>query len=273
MDEQVAAKIKGAVDNLKDKFIKEYRDYVTQNHNNLLYKFPLIKGYNVEVAVLNDGIAILIIFIKSEQSGFIHVNFHDLSIKDPDPIEYIKKRGQKFYDEVQHYLNIPESYFNAIVFSPFNVTDTNILKMAHETANGHYEMLKQEDISKNEYFVAHDFSKEKIDDLRRAIEEAFEGKDLKPYYADSEVRGGSHILKEKIAPKIEYTRFGIFDISETKKPNVFIELGVSMGLNKPYYLIAREGTEIPTDLQGLDRIEYSSFKDLTEKLKKLIKIE
>jgi hypothetical protein len=35
-----------------------------------------------------------------------------------------------------------------------------------------------------QYFVAHEFSEQDIIDLRRAIEEAFEGTDLKPYYAD-----------------------------------------------------------------------------------------
>jgi hypothetical protein len=45
------------------------------------------------------------------------------------------------------------------------------------------------------YFVAHEFSEEKRDDLRRAIEEAFRNSGLKAYYADKEVRQ-KHILEK-----------------------------------------------------------------------------
>lgn len=123
---------------------------------------------------------------------------------------------------------------------------------------------------KNEYnyFVAHEFSKQERDDLRNAIEKAFEGTGLKAYYADVEVRQ-SHIL-EKIRDGIIENKFGIYDIS-TKKPNVFIELGIAMAAKKVYYIICRRGTEIPADLAGLDRIEYDSYKELTQIIKEKVK--
>jgi hypothetical protein len=117
-----------------------------------------------------------------------------------------------------------------------------------------------------EYFVAHEFSAEKRDDLRRAIEKALAGSGLRPYYADNEVREG-HIFKDKILPKIHATRFGIYDLSNPEKPNVFMELGAAIGMGKPYFIICRQGTDLPSDVLGLDRIEYESYAHLTKELK------
>lgn len=122
------------------------------------------------------------------------------------------------------------------------------------------------------YFVAHEFSMQERDDLREAIEKAFEKTNLKSYYADIEVRQG-YIL-EKIKDRISRARFGIYDITNTKKPNVFIELGLAIATGKRFYIICKRGTEVPADLAGLDRIEYESYKELTELIKtKIVKVE
>jgi len=122
-----------------------------------------------------------------------------------------------------------------------------------------------------EYFVAHEYVQDQTDDLRESIEDVLRDSRLKPYYADAEVKEG-HILLNKILPKITSTKFGIYEISNPKKPNVFLELGMAIALGKQYYIIVRKGTVIPSDLQGLDRIEYGSMKELKEELKKKIKL-
>jgi hypothetical protein len=121
-------------------------------------------------------------------------------------------------------------------------------------------------ITRKEYFVAHEFSAEKKDDLRGAIENALAGLGLTPYYADNELRQG-HIFTDKILPEIRHTRFGIYDISNPQKPNVFLELGAAIAMEKPYFIICKSGTDIPADLEGLDRIEYQSYADLTKQLR------
>ena len=128
-----------------------------------------------------------------------------------------------------------------------------------------------------QYFVAHEFSKQYIIDFRGAIEEAFEGTGLTPYYADLEVRpvGKEKYILERIKEKILTTQFGIYDITNITKPNVFIELAFAMATDKPLYIICKLNedtgkTEIPADLQGLGRIEYTAFGELTELIKKLI---
>ena len=79
-------------------------------------------------------------------------------------------------------------------------------------------------------------------------------------------------MLNKIRPTIAESRFGIYDISNPEKPNVFITLGAAIALDFPYYIIVRKVTIIPSDLQGLDRIEYQSFEDLRKQLREEIKL-
>jgi len=123
---------------------------------------------------------------------------------------------------------------------------------------------------KREFFVAHSFTKQYKDDLRRAVEDALCGylDGLGPYYADTEIREG-HIFVDKIIPKIKSTEFGIYETSE-QSPNVFLELGAAIALGITYYILCRKDTKIHADLQGLGRIEYESFFDLTKQLKEKV---
>jgi len=121
---------------------------------------------------------------------------------------------------------------------------------------------------KYDYFVAHKFTEQEKDDLRDAIEKAFDGNNLKPYYADKELReSGTHIL-DKIIEKIQETKFGIFDITGGN-PNVCLELGLAKGFSKKFFIICGKDCidSIPSDLKGLDRIDYRSYKGLTEEIK------
>jgi len=120
------------------------------------------------------------------------------------------------------------------------------------------------------FFVAHEFSTQQRDDLRDAIERAFKGTGLNPYYADMEVREGQTHILHKVKEMILKTHFGIYDITNTQKPNVFLELGIAMAADKPLYIICEKGTQIPADVHGLDRIEYTSYKNLTGEIKKKI---
>lgn len=119
-----------------------------------------------------------------------------------------------------------------------------------------------------DYFVAHEFTKQKRDDLRRAIDEAFAGTTLRPYYADQEISSEKQIL-DKIREKIAGSRFGIFDITGGN-PNVCLELGIAIGTGKSYHIIAEAGSRIPADLQGFDRISYTSNSQLTSEMREKI---
>lgn len=121
--------------------------------------------------------------------------------------------------------------------------------------------------AKRSYFVAHVFDKASIEDLRKAIADAFGDYDVEPVYADQQLIDG-HILTDKIFPDINRSAFGLYEISNHMKPNVFIELGYAKGRSKRCVLLIRAGVEPPSDLAGFDRIVYASYANLTEQLKR-----
>jgi len=115
-------------------------------------------------------------------------------------------------------------------------------------------------------YAANNLDYRKIfDDLGRAWNVDF-------VFADSEITS-THIL-EKIRRYIQATVFGIYDISSWN-PNVTLELGLALGLNKQAYIIVDtskhpENSDVPADLGGIDRIQYSSFSMLSERLLELV---
>ena len=119
---------------------------------------------------------------------------------------------------------------------------------------------------KFDYFVGHSFGGTDADDLREAIEEVLDG--LRPYYADKDYAEGQ-IFKDKILERIKETKFGLYEISQ-HSPSVYLELGAAIALEKRAYILCKKGTKIPSNLGGLDRIEYTSFKHLKEQLREKV---
>jgi hypothetical protein len=120
----------------------------------------------------------------------------------------------------------------------------------------------------NVYFVAHAFIKKKREKLRKAIEKALGKFELTPYYADEEVR--SQHVACKICEKIRCSKFGIFDISG-RNPNVMLELGIAWGFGKKALIIKEKTAHTPSDLEGLDRLDYGNYRELAKKIKTKIK--
>lgn len=121
-------------------------------------------------------------------------------------------------------------------------------------------------IEMSDYFVGHSFGGTDAGDLRDAIEEALDG--LRPYYADKDYAEGQ-IFKDKILERIKETKFGLYEISQ-HSPSVYLELGAAIALEKRAYILCKIGTKIPSNLAGLDRIEYTSFRNLKEQLRKKV---
>lgn len=120
---------------------------------------------------------------------------------------------------------------------------------------------------RRQVFVGHEFAADMMDDLRQSVDSALEGSGLSAYYADRELLPAAQILLNKVIPRIDYSAFGIYDISNPEKANVFIELGAGLARRKICIIICKRGTNIPSNLQGLDRIEYHSFRDLSNQLR------
>ncbi len=72
-------------------------------------------------------------------------------------------------------------------------------------------------------------------------------------------RWGRLVLTQLIR-NIQAARFGVYRIDQQASTNTFLALGIAVGLNKPWLLVAREGADIPQDVRGLNNFNFRSFK-------------
>jgi len=114
-------------------------------------------------------------------------------------------------------------------------------------------------------FVGHVFSREQMDDLRPAICEGIPMAGADIWFADDHPGVGS--LFDKVTEGIDRSLACIFEVTDTSRANVFLELGFALGKGKTCVLICRKGTRIPEDIAGFERLEYESYKNLTQQLK------
>jgi hypothetical protein len=108
-------------------------------------------------------------------------------------------------------------------------------------------------------FVGHPF-KERFPVARfRAI---FQGLPFKVIYGNTDLQT-QHLLTI-MKSNIAKSDFSIFDLSNWN-PNVALELGLSEGLkkkpNKNYYIVlnTKRSKEVPSDIRGIQRLEYTSY--------------
>lgn len=76
----------------------------------------------------------------------------------------------------------------------------------------------------------------------------------------SEVQSSGHDLLAKIHLMIQRAEVLIADIDD-QRPNVFYEIGYAVGQKRTPILLVRKGQSVPTDLKGLEVIEYSDDRD------------
>jgi hypothetical protein len=70
--------------------------------------------------------------------------------------------------------------------------------------------------------------------------------------------GSSEELRAHILDLISHCEIVIAEVS-TENANVLYEAGFAKGIGKPVILVARRGSRIPADVQGLKRVEYSDL--------------
>jgi hypothetical protein len=95
----------------------------------------------------------------------------------------------------------------------------------------------------------------------RAFRETLERLPIAWYYADTRLRS-KHLLSN-LTTYIKAVDYCIFDLSFWN-PNVSLELGLAEGLGKDYYILVnrKESKDVPSDIKGIQRIEYSSIESL-----------
>jgi hypothetical protein len=122
-------------------------------------------------------------------------------------------------------------------------------------------------------FVGHRFTAAVTNNLRHNLQLLCRPYGISLWYSDSDMPNGS--VFETIVQRIRQSDFCVFDDRETEvRPNVLIELGVAIGIGKPYFYlnyrkkrkvaIARRKEVITTasDLAGMLYIPYTSYEDV-----------
>jgi hypothetical protein len=108
-------------------------------------------------------------------------------------------------------------------------------------------------------FVGHPFANRFPTKKFRKI---FDELPLKVVYGNTDLKT-EHLL-DIMRTNIGKADFSIFDLSNWN-PNVALELGLSQGLKKKpgkqYYIIlnTRRSMNVPSDIQGIQRLEYTSY--------------
>lgn len=120
-------------------------------------------------------------------------------------------------------------------------------------------------------FVAYSYRLYPKEDYRKLylnLEKAFS---VKFIFADEKITN-LHIL-QKIVGYIKESRFCIFDISGWN-PNVTLEFGLALGMSEKSFIVLNPDVtpinEVPSDLRGVDRVEYSSYTTLEDSIAKLL---
>lgn len=125
--------------------------------------------------------------------------------------------------------------------------------------------------STGEIFTGFQFSSEYYNtmSLKKGITESLKSLGIKPFFADEHAK--SEHITCKLCEKMQRVNFCIFDLSDLN-PNVILELGIAYGFGKRVVIIKNKKSlkKIPSDLQGIERIEYEDPLDLREKISNLI---
>lgn len=121
-------------------------------------------------------------------------------------------------------------------------------------------------------FVAYPYAFSKSE-YRGAFERVGEEFGVDFSYADAAITNKQ--ILDKIVAMIKEADFSIFDIT-TWNANVTLELGVARGAERTYYILFNPtvgATQVPSDLGGLDRMQYTSYAELEKELTRLMRQE
>jgi hypothetical protein len=120
-------------------------------------------------------------------------------------------------------------------------------------------------------FVAYAYTLYDKKDYRNAFSSLEKDYGVTFIFADQKITN-MHIL-QKIRSYIQACDFSIFDISGWN-PNVTLELGIALTMSNNWYICFNPHKtpveEVPSDIKGIDRIEYTGFTELNEKLTVLL---
>ncbi|PJZ41678.1 hypothetical protein CH370_09555 [Leptospira kmetyi] len=120
-------------------------------------------------------------------------------------------------------------------------------------------------------FVAYAYGMYDKRDYRKIFTDIEIAFDVKFIFADEKITN-MHIM-QKIISYIKSSDFSLFDISGWN-PNVTLELGFAMATSDNWYICFNPDktpqSEVPSDIKGIDRIQYKSFSEFKDQLTAII---
>ena len=120
-------------------------------------------------------------------------------------------------------------------------------------------------------FVACPYQLFPLDDYKKTYEQVGKAYGVTFQFADEQFT--SKYVLEKVADYIRSADISLFDITGWN-PNVALELGIAVGLNRKYFILLNtqiETKDAPSDIKGIDRLQYASLSELEAKLSLLVK--
>lgn len=113
-----------------------------------------------------------------------------------------------------------------------------------------------------------------LDDYKKTFQAVAKSYGVEFKLADEQITN-QHVL-QKITNYIRDHEICLFDITGWN-PNVALKLGIAVGLGRRYFILLNykidQNKDVPSDIKGIDRIQYSSNSELEAKLIFLVKQE
>ena len=120
-------------------------------------------------------------------------------------------------------------------------------------------------------FVAYSYKTYPKADYRKVFADLEKTYDVRFVFADEKITN-MHIM-QKITSYIRASDFSLFDISGWN-PNVTLELGWAMATGDGWYICfdptKTAVDDVPSDLKGIDRLQYTSYVELGQKIAALL---
>ncbi len=185
--------------------------------------------------------------------SFHALRFREMTVRAFASAEIDKINVARYKKDLDHSKNVLQSAIKELTL------DRTLFKKIQTTPKTVEVTLK------GEYFIS---SAIEESDLIQAIQSAFEGSGLSPI-PDREASRKEESLQQRI-DQIKRARFGIYDLSAPGKMDTSFELGAALAMGKEMIIIYKRGFPLPETMKQLNRIEYVSVSDLTEKLRKMV---
>ncbi len=184
------------------------------------------------------------------------------------------KKGFYFCDKAKCKQRLSENEIGAALIAITDLLNRSQFKSreSHQMMSRCFKIdalgcIKAPVVFPDQIFVAMPFKPELQDIFDFGIKPAVEKSGYEYWKADEHPRNID--LMCKICESIQASEYALVDLTEYN-PNVYFELGLCYSLGRKVLIIKREGVDTPTDLRGMEHIQYKNASDLYGQLLKIM---